>query len=250
MSHISRLRGTALAALVMIGGWGITGGAYAQLAAPNGAAPVAGASAPVVALPADSSALPVTGASPDQTAAASATDEAKEAQGNVAELQRMIHGNDLAELRTSYNGTYGASLLLYGKEMTYYVVLFQQKNFWRVIKTQDDTRAEAIYADFVKKSAQLADVEVQRAKLAAQKVYTERLIALSQERADRLQADLDVARQQQTIAAGRQKQAHEEATALETQKRAAQEQLRVLRRHVRALQGETELGLPTRPHKH
>jgi hypothetical protein len=162
----------------------------------------------------------------------------------------MIHGNDLAELRTSYNGTYGASLLLYGKEMTYYVVLFQQKNFWRVIKTQDDTRAEAIYADFVKKSAQLADVEVQRAKLAAQKVYTERLIALSQERADRLQADLDVARQQQTIAAGRQKQAHEEATALETQKRAAQEQLRVLRRHVRALQGETELGLPTPPHKH
>jgi hypothetical protein len=255
MSHFSRMRGTALAALVTIGGMGVIGGAHAQLvptSAPSAAAPEATASAPIAAalpaessapiaaaLPADSSVLPVPGASPDQAAAAPTADDVKEAQGNVAELQGMIHSNDLAELRTCYNGTYGASLMLYGKEMTYYVVLFQQKNFWRVIKTQDDVRAEAIYADFAHKSAQLADVEVRRAKIAAQKAYTERLIALSQERADRLQADLDVARQQQTVVAGRQKQAREEAAALETQKQADQEQLRQLRRQVRMLQRQT-----------
>lgn len=247
MSHFSRMRGTALAALVTIGGMGVIAGAHAQLvptSAPSAAASEAAASAPIAAaLPADSS-QPVPGASPDQAAAAPAADDVKEAQGNVAELQRMIHSNDLAELRTCYNGTYGASLMLYGKEMTYYVVLFQQKNFWRVIKTQDDARAEAIYADFAHKSAQLADVEVRRAKIAAQKAYTERLIALSQERADRLQADLDVARQQQMVVAGRQKQAREEAAALETQKQAEQEQLRQLRRQVRMLQRQTEAGLP------
>jgi Protein of unknown function (DUF2968) len=244
MSHISRMRGTALAALVTIGGLSVTGCVSAQLESPNNAAAAAGASAPVVAVtPAAPSALPVPAASPDQAAAASAMDE-KEAQGNVAELQRMIHSSDLAELRTSYNGSYGASLLLYGKEMTYYVVLFQQKSFWRVVKTQDDGRAEAVYADFVRKSEQLADIEVRRAKLAAQKAYTESLIELAQQRADRLQADIDVAHQQQTVVAGRQKQAREEAAALETQKQAAQEQLRSLRHQVRMLQDQDDQGLP------
>ncbi|RKP52284.1 DUF2968 domain-containing protein [Trinickia fusca] len=248
MSHISRMRGTALAALVMIGG---IGGAYAQTvadSASNAAAPLGAASAPAVVAPV-AEAAPLVPAAGDQTAMPAAPADTKEAEGNVAELQSMIHGNELTELRTAYNGTYGASLLLYGKEMTYYVVLFQQKNFWRVIKTQDQGRAEAVYADFVHKSAQLADIELRRAKLAAQKAYTERLIALTQEHADRLQADLNVARQQQAAVAARQKQARDEAAALATQKQAAQDQLRELQRQVHQLQRETEQGLPRR-HTH
>jgi hypothetical protein len=182
---------------------------------------------------------------PDQ-AAPLAVDDAKEALGNIAEMQRMMRANELTQLRTSYNGSYGASLLFYGKELTYYVALFQEKNFWRVIKTQNEARAEAVYADFVRKSAQLADVELRRIKLAAQKDYTERLIALSQVNAERLQADLDVARQQQALVANRQKEVREQAVSLETQKRAAQEQLREVRRQVQALQRETEQGLPPR----
>jgi hypothetical protein len=244
MSHISLLRGTALAALVTIGGLGITGCALGQVPAPDGAAPVAGASAPVVEVAqASTTALPVVAAPVDQASETSATDDVTETKGNVAELQGMIHGNQLTELRTTYNGTYGASLLLYGKEMTYYIVLFQQKNFWRVIKTMDQTRAEEIYGDFVKTSAQLADVEVRRAVLAAQKAYTERLIELAQQNADRLQADIDVAHQQQTIVAGRQKEAHEQATALQAQKDVAQSQLRALRRQVHLLERQSMEGL-------
>ena len=32
--------------------------------------------------------------------------------------------------------------------MLYYVAMFQQKKFWRVIKTQNDVRAESVYTDF------------------------------------------------------------------------------------------------------
>ncbi|HWT38826.1 MAG TPA: DUF2968 domain-containing protein, partial [Paraburkholderia sp.] len=174
-------------------------------------------------------------------------DEAKQsATGNVAELQQMIHGNDLSELRTTYNGSYGASLMFYSKDMTYYVALFQQKNFWRVIKTQDEARAEQIYRDFARQTVQLSDVEIRRTKLEAQKAYTDRLVALSQERANRLQADLNIAHEQQTIVNSLQQQTRAEAAALAQQKAQSQEQLRATQRQVRDLQRQLESGLPVR----
>ncbi|PQV47620.1 DUF2968 domain-containing protein [Paraburkholderia sp. BL21I4N1] len=240
MDHKSKLRQITLAAFIALGA---VQGVYAQ-ALPDGSAS-AGGGAGVVSQPGTTTALPATA----QTGAAQTTaltpDEAKQsAAGNVAELQQMIHGSDLAELRTTYNGSYGASLLFYGKEMTYYVALFQQKNFWRVIKTQDATRADMIYKDFVRQTLQLSDVEIRRTQLEAQKAFTERMIALSQDRANRLQADLDVARQQQSIVASQQQQSRAEASALAQQKAAAQDQLRAAQRQVRDLQRQLESGLP------
>ncbi|MCG5073926.1 DUF2968 domain-containing protein [Paraburkholderia tagetis] len=168
------------------------------------------------------------------------------AAGNVAELQQMIRGSDLNELRTTYNGTYGASLLFQGKEMTYYVTLFQNKTFWRVIKTSDETRAEAIYRDFVQRTLQLSDVEIRRTRLEAQKAFTARMIALTQDHAKRLQADLAIARQQQAIVADQQKQTRAQANALQVEKTAAQDQLRAVQRQVQQLQREVEGGLPVR----
>jgi hypothetical protein len=245
MSHTSHIRGTALAALVMIGG---IHGVHAQANPGNALTTVAAAEPPIVAQPAASEALPALVA-PGQAAPpaplASTADEAKQsAAGNVAELRQLVDGSDLNQLRTSYNGSYGASLLFHGKEMTYYVALFQQKNFWRVIKTQNAARAEAIYADFVRQTMQLSDVELRRTQLEAQKAYTERLIALSQARANRLQADLNVAHEQQTLVVSRQKQTRDEAAALQAQKQAAQAQLREAQRQVRELQRQADAGLP------
>jgi hypothetical protein len=252
MIQISHIRGTALAALVMFGG---IQGAHAQVNSDNAIASPAVVNA---ASDAAATAQPAAGDTPpiltSNAAAAPAptvltADEAKQsAAGNVAELQQLMQGGDLAELRTTYNGSYGASLTFYGKEMTYYVALFQQKNFWRVIKTQDEGRAEAIYGDFVRRSAQLADVEIRRTKLEAQKAYTDRLIALSQERASRLQADLDIAHEQQQLVANRQKQAREEAAVLQTQRDTAQAQLRAAQHTVAELQRETDAGLPRTTH--
>jgi hypothetical protein len=240
MDHKSKLRQIALGALMALG---TMQGVYAQ------ALPDNGASAAVVSEPGTTTALPSTTQSQPGQATALTPDEAKQsAAGNVAELQQMIRGSDLTELRTTYNGTYGASMLFYAKEMTYYVALFQQKTFWRVIKTEDETRAEMIYKDFVRQTLQLSDIEIRRTRLEAQKAFTERMIALSQDRANRLQADLDVAHQQQSIVNSQQAQTRAEATALAQQKTAAQAQLRDAQRQVQELQRQLDSGLPTNAH--
>jgi hypothetical protein len=238
MDRKSKLRQIALAAFIAAGA---VQGVNAQ------ALQDSSASAGVVSQPGTTTALPAAAQNGQAETTALTPDENRQsAAGNVAELQQMIGGSDLSELRTTYNGSYGASMLFYGKEMTYYVALFQQKNFWRVIKTQDASRADMIYKDFVRQTVQLSDVEIRRTQLEAQKAFTQRMIALSQDRANRLQADLDIARQQQSIVATQQEAKRAEAAALAQQKLAAQEQLRVAQRQVRELQRQLESGLPSR----
>ncbi|HEY3599593.1 MAG TPA: DUF2968 domain-containing protein, partial [Paraburkholderia sp.] len=202
MDQKSKVRQIALSVVIAIGGMQ---GVYAQ-ALPDSATSASSSGAVEVTAAAQPDTAGVSASSPDQTIALTPDEAKQSAAGNVAELQQMIHGPDLTEMRTTYNGSYGASLLYYAKEMTFYVALFQQKNFWRVIKTQDDTRAEMIYKDFVRQTVQLSDIEIRRTKLEAQKAFTDRMIALSQDRANRLQADLSIARQQQTIVNSLQQQ--------------------------------------------
>ncbi|WP_217588121.1 DUF2968 domain-containing protein [Burkholderia sp. GbtcB21] len=185
----------------------------------------------------------VTSLSDDAVPAASASDAS--AQGNVAELTQMLHDGRIVEMRTTYNGSYGASLMFDPREMTYYVALFQDKHLWRVIRSQEKSRAEMVYANFVQQTVQLADIEIRRTELQAQKTFLERVIALQANRAQQLQADLSVARSQQAEVAQRQKSAQEQTHALQVEKRAAQMQLRDLQEQVRQLEKQTETGLPS-----
>ncbi len=180
------------------------------------------------------------------TAAPASAASATEAgvQGNVAELTRMLHDGRIVEMRTTYNGSYGASLMFDPREMTYYVALFQDKQLWRVVRSQEKSRAEMVYTNFVQQTVQLADVEIRRTELQAQKTFLERVIALQANRAQQLQADLNVARGQQAEVAQRQKAAQEQAQALQIEKRAAQVQLRDLQEQVRQLERQSESGLP------
>jgi hypothetical protein len=212
----------------------------------------------VVALPASKSAVPVAavdsaasgalvvGADASASRGGSDADDNADGnvQGDVADLMQLIHDGGLAELRTTYNGGYGASLFFHADDMTYYVALFQNKHFWRVIKTSDEARAEAIYGGFARQTAQLADVEIRRTQLQAQKASIERVIDESEDRARRLQADLDVARAQQAKVADHQRQTHDETLALREEKAKAQSQLRQLQQQVQQLQRQAEAGLP------
>lgn len=177
-------------------------------------------------------------------AATSVAETDASAQGNVAELTQMLHDGRIVEMRTTYNGSYGASLMFDPREMTYYVALFQDKHLWRVIRSQEKSRAEMVYANFVQQTVQLADIEIRRTELEAQKAFLERVIALQANRAQQLQADLSVARSQQAEVAQRQRSAQEQAQALQVEKRAAQLQLRDLQEQVRQLEKQTETGLP------
>ena len=166
-------------------------------------------------------------------------------QGDVAPLMQLIRDRQIVELRTTYNGSYGASLFFYPPDMTWYVALFQDKHLWRVIKSQEKSRAEMVYENFVLQTVQFADVEIRRTELQAQKTFLERVIALHANRAQQLQTDLSVARSQQAEVAQRQKSAQEQTQALQVEKRAAQVQLRDLQEQVRQLERQAETGLPT-----
>jgi hypothetical protein len=235
------------AALVALAVVCVAGEAQAQASTADtatiaSAAQPGGADSPA-AVPAGSSdaALP---AGQTQTALTEQSAPDPEALGTVVELQKLIQTNAVTELRTSYNGSYGASLLFNGNEMTYYVTLFQQKNFWRVIKTTSDARAEGIYADFVRRTAQLSDIEIRRTKLEAQKAYTAHLIALSEKRAASLQADLDNQRTQQAEVTAHQQDTAQQASQLDAQRKAEQAKLDELRRQIEQLRQQTESGLP------
>lgn len=182
---------------------------------------------------------------PAAASAASVADGGSDTQGYVAELIQMIHDAKLVELRTTYNGSYGASLFFYPDELTYYVALFQDRRFWRVIKTQDDTRAESFYAGFVQQTSQLAEIEIHRTQLQAQNAFLDRVIAQQADRARRLQADLEVTRTQQAQVNDRQRQMQAEAVALRAEKDKAQAQLRELQQQVQLLQRQNEAGLPS-----
>ncbi|MDR5746904.1 DUF2968 domain-containing protein [Caballeronia sp. LZ029] len=164
--------------------------------------------------------------------------------GDVAELETLITAGKIVELRRTSNGSYGASLSYYAEQMTYYVALFQQNNIWRVFKAQNDGRADAVYSDFAKTSTTLADAEIKRIKLEAEKAYADRQIAVQQERANRLQTDLDIARAQQSQVTTHQLEQQNAIRELRTEQAAAQAQLRALQTRVQELQKQSDGDLP------
>jgi chromosome segregation ATPase len=172
-------------------------------------------------------------------------DEGPPANGDVAELESLTRDGKIVVLRKTYNGSYGASLSYYAESMIYYAALFQQSKVWRVYKTQNDSRAEAVYADFVKSSATLADTEIRRIKLEGEKAYADKQIAAQTDRANRLQADLDIAHAQQGQVASHQLEQQEAIRSLRTEQAAAQAQLRALQQRVQDLQRQSDSDLPT-----
>ena len=232
MSHMTGL-GRVSVMLALVGGMQ---GAFAQGLAGGDPSAVQQASAPVGAIPVI-----------DSQAQTSVQPQAGETTGpsTVDDLQRQIQAHSLTEMRTSYNGSYGASLLFNVKDGAYFVAVFQQKAFWRVIKTYDETRAEAIYRDFSHQAERLAVNELRAAKLESQKAQMDKQIEVTQDRARRLQADISIARQQQAAVADRQKSVRSETAALQAQQAQLQAQLRALQQQVRSLQREADAGLPT-----
>ncbi|MEK7948055.1 DUF2968 domain-containing protein [Pigmentiphaga sp. YJ18] len=175
---------------------------------------------------------------PAQAAPARSVDAAQAASNNstMAELQQLIQNRTLNELRTTYNGNYGASLLFKADDLTYYVAMFQQKNFWRVVKTTSESQAEQTYKAFVEQTVQLADVDIRRIKLDAERAVTEKQISANETRLSALQNDLSMQRQQEQQVAARQEQARQEAAALANERQAAREQLNTLQRQIRMLE--------------
>lgn len=169
------------------------------------------------------------------------------ARSSVDELRQLMDAKQLTELRTTYNGSYGASLLFNDSTLNYYVALFQDKNFWRVIKTDSVENAEHVYRTFVQQTEQLAQVNIDTIRLDAGKRYTERLVSFNEERLRTLQAQVDQERAQSLQVSTALQQAQQQAVSLSTDLQSSNNQLDSLQQRIQQLQlqqGDPDLSLP------
>lgn len=170
------------------------------------------------------------------------------ANGNtVVELKALMDGHQLTELRTTYNGSYGASLLFNTDTLTYYVALFQEKEFWRVIKTEDFANAESVYKTFVDQTLQLAQANIDTIRLQANKRYNEKLVAQQQQQLQNLQAEVEQQRQQSAQVSAALQQAKQQSVSLNTDLHATNAELNAINSRIEALkaiQANPNLSLP------
>ncbi|MBA8680824.1 DUF2968 domain-containing protein [Stenotrophomonas tumulicola] len=183
----------------------------------------------------------------DRTPTPDPAQAAPVARSSVDELRQLMDAQQLSELRTTYNGNYGASLLFNPSTLNYYVALFQDKNFWRVIKTDSVENAEHVYRSFVQQTEQLAQVNIDSIRLEAGKRYTERLVAFNEQRLQTLQTQLEQERAQSMQVSTALEQAQQQAVSLSTDLQSSNSQLDSLQQRVQMLQlqqGDPELSLP------
>ena len=83
--------------------------------------------------------------------------------GTVAELQQLLAQKRLTELRTTYNGDYGTSLLLVNEDTTAYVALSYRKELWRVYKFASVAPAEGAYETLTGQTRTWAEDDLRRA---------------------------------------------------------------------------------------
>lgn len=169
-------------------------------------------------------------------------------RNTVDELRQLVDSKQLTELRTTYNGAYGASLLFNTSTLNYYVALFHEKDFWRVIKTDSVDNAEKVYRTFVEQTEQLAQVYIDTTRLQAGKRYTENLVAYNAERLRSLQQEAELQRQQSLQVSASLEQAKQQAVSLSTDLRSSHSELDALNQRIQTLQAQQlnpALSLPS-----
>ena len=174
--------------------------------------------------------------------------EATAAVGSTTdELRRLMQAQELTELRTTYNGKYGASILFRTETLHYYVALFQDRNFWRVIKTDSFEEAESLYGTFAQQTHELAQAHIDTIRMDAGKRFTERMVALNSQRLQALQQEVEQQRQQSMQVNAALQQARQQAVSLSSDLRATNSQLDTINERIRvlmAVQADPEIMLP------
>lgn len=185
---------------------------------------------------------------PPSPEAAPASTSPKVPLSTVESLRQLIDNHQLTEVRTTYNSTYGASLLFRPETLGYYVVLFHGKEFWRVMQTESFDDAESLYRTFVSQTQTLGQVEIDTMRLDAGNKYAERMIAVNQAKLRSLQQDASIQQQQARQVAEAQEQARQQAVSLSSDLHNTNAQLDAVKQQVRALeamQANPALVLPT-----
>ena len=136
------------------------------------------------------------------------------------------------------------------EKLTYFVALFHDKVFWRVIRTDSMKNADDVYRAFVAQTEKLAEVDIDALRLQAGNKYAEQMVTLNQQRLQNLQQDAVRQQQQSQQVAAQQQQAEQQAVSLSNDLRNTSSQLDAVKQQIRALeaqQNSTEIELPPPP---
>jgi hypothetical protein len=173
--------------------------------------------------------------------------QSEASSGTVAYLRQLMDSHQLTQLRTTFNGDYGATLFFQPEKLSYYVAMFHGDVYWRVIQTDSEQNAESIYSAFSQQSEKLAEVDIDALRLKAGNTYAEQMVAMNQKRLQNLQADANRQQQQAQQVAAQQQQAQQQAVALSGELRNSSAQLDAVKERIRALeaqQANPEMLLP------
>jgi len=185
---------------------------------------------------------------PPSPEASSAATPPRVPLSTVESLRQLIDNHQLTEVRTTYNSTYGASLLFRPETLGYYVVLFHGKEFWRVMQTDSFDDAESLYRTFVSQTQTLGQVEIDTMRLDAGNKYAEHMIAVNEAKLRSLQQDANNQQQQARQVAEAQEQARQQAVTLSSDLHNTNAQLDAVKQQVHALeamQANPALVLPS-----
>jgi hypothetical protein len=164
-----------------------------------------------------------------------------------AEVEWLASEEALSPFRVFRSFEYSVSLLFHAKELTYYIVMYQNNVLWRALKAVELETAEAVFHHFEEQAARLADGETRRAQLEAQNEQLARMIAQSEAQAERLRNDLQRGSAQEQTVSNRQHQVRKEVAQLEAQRVAAQAQLNKMHRQIHQLNLTNNEVLPHLP---
>jgi septin family protein len=171
-----------------------------------------------------------------QAPATATTTTTVAAGGTVAELQQLLAQKRLTELRTTYNGDYGTSLLLVNEDTTAYVALSYRKELWRVYKFASVEPAEGAYDTLSHQTRAWAEDDLRRAVTAGQKAQLEREARAAEQRAASLSQDVRIMQAQRQKMLAEQQTMRKETEALNVERRAYKAQVDSLQQQIRLLE--------------
>jgi hypothetical protein len=145
-------------------------------------------------------------------------------------------GGTVAELRTTYNGDYGTSLLLVNEGTTAYVALTYRKELWRVYKFASVTPAEGAYDTLARQTRVWAEDDLRRAVVAGEKAQLEREAHAAEQRAATLGQEVRMMQAQRQKMREEQQTMRQETQALDVERRAYKAQIDSLQQQIRLLE--------------
>ncbi|MEF9413349.1 DUF2968 domain-containing protein [Ralstonia sp. SM1864_UCD524_TZ4] len=156
--------------------------------------------------------------------------------GSVAELRQLLAQKRLTELRTTYNGDYGTSLLLVNEDTTAYVALSYRRELWRVYKFGAAAPAEAAYDMLARQTRAWAEDDVRHAVAAGQKAQLEREAQAAEQRAAALSQEVRAMQAQRQQMLEEQQAARRQTQALDAERHAYKTQIDSLQQQIRLLE--------------